>query len=68
VSCRFNELELRWAAYDNFTFSCDFEAPPELLAEAAVLLHCDGLDTGEAGQRGGEPTACSRASKVGQHR
>ncbi|KAL4437114.1 hypothetical protein ABPG75_004253 [Micractinium tetrahymenae] len=42
---RFNELEQRWAAWDNWTFSLAFQAPTELLAEAAVELLCEGLDT-----------------------
>ncbi len=47
---RYNELEQRWTAWDNWTFSLEFEAPPELLAEAAVELVCEGLDTGGHGR------------------
>lgn len=43
---RFNELEVRWAAWDNWTFSLEFEAPQALARHAAVLLELGGLDTG----------------------
>lgn len=49
LPARFNELEQRWAAWDNWTFSLEFQAPPELLAEPAVELVCEGLDTGAWG-------------------
>jgi hypothetical protein len=33
-------------ALDNWTFSLHFRTPPALLRHTAVLLRCDGLDTG----------------------
>ncbi len=45
--CRYGEIEQRWAAYDNWTFSLEFELPPALLRHPAVLLHFGGLDTGQ---------------------
>lgn len=44
--CRYNELQQRWVALDTWTLSLWFQAPPHLLRHRAVLLRCDGLDTG----------------------
>lgn len=52
TACRYSELNQRWAAYDNWTFSVLFDVPRKLLRNRAVLLHIDGLDTGAACQAG----------------
>ena len=51
--CRYGELEQRWVAYDNWTFSLEFELPPALLEEAALVLHLGAVDTGKRGRLAG---------------
>lgn len=42
---RFNELEQRWAAYETWTFTREFEVSSELLAHTRVDLVLEGVDT-----------------------
>ncbi|PSC75824.1 molecular chaperone [Micractinium conductrix] len=42
---RYGELDQRWVAWDNWTLSLGFQAPPGLLAQPSVLLRFGCLDT-----------------------
>ena len=42
---RDNELSLQWIARREWTYTRDFEVPPEMLSVDRVLLRCLGLDT-----------------------
>jgi beta-mannosidase len=42
---RFQELEQRWAAYDTWTYSRDFDVSSDLLEHTRVDLVLDGIDT-----------------------
>ncbi len=40
-----NERQVQWVGETNWVYRHTFEAPPELLNRARVLLRCEGLDT-----------------------
>eukprot|EP00494_Astrolonche_serrata_P032186 UN32455 len=41
---RFNDLNYRWVAYDNWTYSTTFNIPTETMAGYNIWIVCDGLE------------------------
>ncbi|KAG8276108.1 hypothetical protein J6590_072523 [Homalodisca vitripennis] len=42
---RFNDIDYRWVARDNWTYSTSFDVDPQLLTKDKVYLEFEGLDT-----------------------